>query len=161
MRISDFWIRTKLNSLVPGPYPSKKFRQNPFTTFSVIRPNNQYILPKQTRLPCCKCKLPLPETFSAYFCYLQIPYLSHLPANSFTCKFQRATFTAKFHYLQFNYLQIHTTLNSLLFTFVILNVYMPNFMTVKFVLFEKAQRFYRTNQPANSRDHNTSCQRKQ
>jgi len=55
--------------------------------------------PKQTRLSCCKFKLPLPETFTPYFHYLQIPYLSRLPANSL-CKFHRATFTAKFHCLQ-------------------------------------------------------------
>jgi len=53
MRISesgtDSWIRTvtrivtKIELIGPWdmPYPSKKFRQNPFTTYSVIRRTNR------------------------------------------------------------------------------------------------------------------------
>ena len=107
--------------------PSKKFRQNPFTTFfsyPTSHLTNSFSQSKHGYL----------AANSNYH------YLKHFLPVSITCKFHRATFTAKFHCLQiptirlyrqsplhansettdllpksirptcrFNYLQIHTT----------------------------------------------------
>jgi len=150
-RTSDSWIWTvirmspKLNSLVPGPCPMPLQEILPksvhnFFSYRTSHLTNSFCQNKHGYLAAnsnyhyLKHFLPISITCKFH------TFHNYLPVNSFTCKFHRATFTAKFHCLQiptirlyrqsplhansetadllqksitcrFNYLQIHTTPN--------------------------------------------------